>query len=303
MALQGLDRAGAPDAAKAKAMLDEIRGVWWNVYIGGPRRNPAAASWTPELVKDYQAKGINRFLLTYVGRQVLPDRKPPIDDRPLLTAAQGERDGEEACQLAGRFGFGAGAPVCLDVERSTFDASRNGSLDYACSWCKKVRARGFRPGVYANRAPVEALVGRANGPDWVWVCSFVRHDVDPAADPHRIPRLSDNVFSMPGQRAWQYGAAFDGKPARVGELDVDINVADSECLTGHGPGLVPGGLSPADAQNILNRMEQIFAALRDGTATNMNSLANIRSHVVGMEADVKAVRNDVDALRSAHPHA
>jgi hypothetical protein len=59
----------------------------------------------------------------------------------------------------------------------------------------------------------------------------------------------------------------------------------------------------ADAQDILKRMEEIFNALRDGTATNMNSLANIRSHVVDLEAEVKALRTDVQALKDAHPHA
>jgi hypothetical protein len=302
MALQGLDRATAPDAAKAKAMLDEIGGLFWNVYIGGPRRSKAAASWSPDVVETYKGKGINRFLVTYVGRQVLPQHDPPIDDRRLLTSAQGERDGEEACKLAAQFGFGAGTPICLDVERSTFDATNKGALDYACGWCKAVRAKGFRPGLYANRDPVKAIAGRDSGPDWVWVCSFVRHDVNPDADPHRIPKLSDDVFGEPGQRAWQYGASFEGEAATVGGLNVDIDAADSECLAGPARGMVPGGLSAADAQNILMRMERIFAALRDGTATNLNSLANIRGHVVGMEAEIKAVRADVEELKRAHPH-
>jgi hypothetical protein len=300
MALQGLDRASAPDAAKAKAMLNEIGGVFWNVYIGGPRRAKAARSWTPEVVGKYRAQGIERFLLCYVGRQVLPASN--VDDRHLLTSAQGERDGEEACRLAASFGFGAGSPICLDVERSTFDAAKKASLDYACGWCKAVREGGFRPGVYANRDPVVAIASRDNGPDWVWVCSFVRHDHDPAADPHRIPKLADDVFGGPGQRAWQYGASFGGKIAKVGGLEVDIDAADSECLAGPSRGMPPGGLSAADAQNILKRMEQIFAALRDGTATNVISIANIRTHVLGAEADVKGVRDDVDALVRAHPN-
>ena len=59
----------------------------------------------------------------------------------------------------------------------------------------------------------------------------------------------------------------------------------------------------ADAQDILKRMEEVFKALRDGTATNLNSLANIRTHVVDLEAEVKALRTEVKALRDAHPHA
>ena len=59
----------------------------------------------------------------------------------------------------------------------------------------------------------------------------------------------------------------------------------------------------ADAQDILKRMEEIFKALREGTDTNMNSLANIRIHVVDLEAEIKALRTEVKALRDAHPHA
>jgi peptidoglycan hydrolase CwlO-like protein len=59
----------------------------------------------------------------------------------------------------------------------------------------------------------------------------------------------------------------------------------------------------ADAKDILKRMEEIFNALRDGSATNMNSLANIRSHVVDLEAEVKALRTQVKELKDAHPHA
>jgi Rv2525c-like, glycoside hydrolase-like domain len=298
MALHGLDRAGAPEAAKAKAMLDEINGTWWNVYIGGPRRNKQAASWTPDRVRQYKAQGITRFLLIYVGRQVLP---PKVDDSGMLTTAQGRRDGDEACDLAAQFGFGAGTPICLDVERSTFDASPQGSLDYACSWCQAVRDRGLRPGVYANRKPVEELARRTDRPDWVWVTSFVRNTVDSDADPHRIPRLKNDVFSEPGQRAWQYGAVFNGKPAMVGGLDVDINVADSACIAGAvGAAPPPGGLSAAEAQGILKRMEEIFHALREGTDTNMDSLKNIRGHVVDVEAEVKALKAEVEALKDAH---
>jgi hypothetical protein len=296
MALQGLDRAEAPNAAKAKAMLGEIQGAWWMVYIGGPRVNrDAAKSWTPNRVQEYRAQGITRFLLTYVGRQVLPDRKPPIDDRHLLTTVQGGRDGEEACQIAERFGFGAGTPICLDLERSTFDASPRGSLDYAGGWCQAVRARGLRPGVYANRAPVEELARRNDRPDWVLVASFVKHKVDPNADPHRIPKLSDELFSKPGQRAWQYA----GEPAKVGGLGVDISVADSDCLAGPALG---AGLSMADIKDILDAIDGRFRLMVEGDATHLNNLKSIRDRVVDLQKAVDDLAKDVKKLNDAHPH-
>jgi Domain of unknown function (DUF1906) len=226
MALHGLDRAAAPPAAKAKAMLEEINGTWWNVYIGGPRS--AGSGWTPDLVRDYVAQGIGQFILTYVGRQVLPQRH--IDDSRLLTTSQGRRDGEAACKLARSFGYGAGTPICLDLEQSTFAASHQRSLNYVGGWCRAVRDRGLRPGVYANIAALVPLEAREDRPDWIWVAKWVKHKVDPDADPHRIPDLANGLYPKAGQRAWQYGAEFDGVPARVGGLDVDINVADRGCL-------------------------------------------------------------------------
>jgi uncharacterized protein (TIGR02594 family) len=64
--------------------------------------------------------------------------------------------------------------------------------------------------------------------------------------------------------------------------------------------LPEGGLSMADAQDILKRMEEIFHALREGSATNMDSLRNIRGHVVKIEADVEALKAEVKALKDAH---
>lgn len=228
MALHGLDRAAAPPAAKAKAMLEEIHGTWWNVYMGGPRS--AGSGWTPDLVRDYIAHGITQFVLIYVGRQVIPRRH--IDDSRLLTASQGKRDGEAACKLAASFGYGAGTPICLDLELSTFEASHERSLNYAGGWCREVRARGLRPGVYANISALVPLEAREDRPDWIWVAKWVKHKVDPHADPHRIPDLANGLYAKAGQRVWQYAGEFGGVPVRVGGLDVDINVADGGCLAG-----------------------------------------------------------------------
>jgi len=225
MALHGLDRAAAPEAAKARAMLDEIHGTWWNVYIGGPRSK--GSGWTPDRVRQYEAQGITRFLLIYVGRQG--------GDVPLLTTSQGRQDGDEACQIAARFGYdAAGTPICLDLEGATFDKSEQGSLNYARGWCHAVRAQRLRPGVYSNPRALIPLA-RDDGPDWVWVAAWVSNKVDPNADPHRIPHhLADDLWANAGQRAWQYAGRIRDEPATVGGLEVDINVADDGCLVGTG---------------------------------------------------------------------
>lgn len=225
MTLHGLDQSVAPEAGQAKAMLDKIGGKWWTVYIGGPRFS--GSGWTPDRVKQYKAHGITRFLLIYVGRQQ--------DDVSLLTASQGEHDGNEACQIAASFGYSAaGTPLCLDLEGVTFDASPQGSLDYACGWCHAVRGHQLRPGVYSNPRALIPLAARDHRPDWVWVASWVRHGVDHDADPHQAHGLPDSMWSQPGQRVWQYAGTFDNISAQVDGIDVDISVADGHCIAGAG---------------------------------------------------------------------
>jgi hypothetical protein len=249
MIFHGLDKDDPPSAAKAKSMLEEIHGSWWNVYTGGPRRGTGATGWTPEVVRDYAHQGISAFILTYVGRQILPAKH--IDDRHLLTTAQGRSDGDEACEIAARFGYGAPAPLCLDLEGETFRGFPQGSLDYACGWSDAVRTQGLRPGVYSNPDALLALADRGDRPDWIWVAKWVTNKVDPDADPHRIPDVRDGAFPDGGQRVWQYGGEFKkDKPAVVGGVTVDINVADGACLVGT-PGastaMLAGGLTIADA--------------------------------------------------------
>jgi Domain of unknown function (DUF1906)/LysM domain len=232
MGLHGLDRAVPPGAAKAKAMLDEIDGKWWNVYIGGPE---ATHTWTLEDVREYEQHGIDKFLLCYVGRQ--------IEQLSRLTTRQGELDGEDACQLVKNFGmFAAGTPVCLDLELHTFEASPTGSLDYVGAWCQTVRSAGLRPGVYANPESLQALHERAAKPDWVWIASWVRTDANPDANPHDATGVPASHWGVHGQRAWQYAGALGDTPCEVGGIDVEIDVADAACLaTKDGPVVVDGG--------------------------------------------------------------
>jgi hypothetical protein len=232
MTLQhGLDAAFPPDAVKAKAMLTAIGGTWWNVYIGGPE---ATHTWTPDDVLAYEHHGIDRFLLCYVGRQ--------SGHVSLLTNAQGEQDGREACHLAKNFGMAAaGTPLCLDVELRTFEAAPSASLDYACAWSQAVRAAGLRPGVYANPSTLKALHERAARPDWVWIASWIEHAADPGADPHRATGVPARMWSKPGQRVWQYAGAFDNKRCQVGGVDVDIDVAEVRCLASRGGPVIDNG--------------------------------------------------------------
>ncbi|HEY5361528.1 MAG TPA: glycoside hydrolase domain-containing protein [Streptosporangiaceae bacterium] len=261
----GLDAAQPPNAVKARAMLQEIGGTWWNVYIGGPE---AQRAWTPAEVQEYEQEGISQFLLCYVGRQ--------SGEVSRLTVAQGEQDGHDACQLAGEFGMAAaGTPICLDLELRTFEAAPSASLDYVGAWCQTVRARGLRPGVYANPSALKSLHERAVRPDWIWIASWVQHGVNPGADPHQAADVPPDIWPKQGQRAWQYAGAFNQKACQVGDVDVDIDVADEACLARRGghPGWPhPSGhtytVQPGDTLSAIARKLNIAGGWQELYALN-----------------------------------
>jgi hypothetical protein len=254
MGAQGLDRATAPDAAKAKQMLDSIGGRWWNVYIGGPESG--GHGWTPAVVREYVKHGIDRFMLTYVGRQ----------HNGPLTRPQGRADGLEAVRIAKAFGYSGNVPICLDVELHTYESAPAKAVEYTKSWCETVRDAGARPGVYANPTPLKAMAQAKVPAEFVWCASWVNHGPTPH-DPHAIPNLPSDLWGKQGARAWQYAGAFGNQPCRVGGLDVDINVADLGCLAkapGRQVGTVGGPrlLRRGDAGKPVERLTKRLARAR-----------------------------------------
>jgi peptidoglycan hydrolase-like protein with peptidoglycan-binding domain len=232
-ALQGLDCAAAPPAAKAKQMLDAIGGHWWNVYIGGPSaKGTGSESWTPELVREYVRHGIKRFMVTYAGHQ-----------RTHLTPSQGQTDAREALELARRFGYSGDFPLCLDIEMITFTPAPTATTEYVRGWCTAVRKAGARPGVYANPGPLQTMHAGKIGADFVWIASWVNRSVTDH-NPHSASSMPVHLWAKHGQRAWQYAGSSDrNKPCQVLGINVDISVADPGCLA-HAPGV---SASPAKA--------------------------------------------------------
>jgi len=266
---QGLDRAAAPPAAKAKQMLAAIGGRWWNVYIGGPEAAAASSSWTPELVREYVAHGIDRFMLTYVGQQ----------RGGALTAAQGHHDGTEALALARRFGYGGNVPLCLDVEMSTFSGAPSATVQYVRAWCETVRRAGARPGIYANPGPLQAMAKAGVHADFVWVASWIGSRPSDRS-PRAITGMPADLWPKPGQRAWQYAGALSGSPCRVLGLDVDIDVADLGCLAPP-PGVVA-----------------TQAAHRDGLRTGAHGAAVVRlTHRLSIASSPRSGRPYLDGPR------
>ncbi|HKN93103.1 MAG TPA: glycoside hydrolase domain-containing protein [Thermoleophilaceae bacterium] len=227
--IHGLDRESEPGgAALAKRMLDQIGGHWWNIYIGGPYFK--GKGWSPAQVQDYAEHGIERFMLTYVGRQA----------GGTLTRAQGLADGRDALNIAAGYGYSGNFPLCLDLEAKTYPSNPGGTLDYVRAWCSTVKAAGARPGIYSNPSSLIALHGKVPC-DFVWVASWISHGkVD--RDPRGAPHMPNDLWPAHGQRAWQTSGQFvdpgHTQPTRcaVLDMDVDIGVADIDCLA-HAPGV------------------------------------------------------------------
>ncbi|HEX6457407.1 MAG TPA: glycoside hydrolase domain-containing protein [Thermoleophilaceae bacterium] len=223
--IHGLDRESEPGgAALAKRMLDQIGGHWWNIYIGGPYFK--GKGWSPAQVQEYVRHGIEHFMLTYVGRQA----------GGTLTRAQGQADGRDALNIAARYGYSGSFPLCLDLEAGTYPSNPGGTLDYVRAWCHTVKAAGARPGIYSNPSSLVALHGKVPC-DFVWAASWISHGkVD--RDPRSAPHMPSDLWPAHGQRAWQTSGQFidpgHTTPTRcaVLDLDVDISVADVDCLAG-----------------------------------------------------------------------
>src|SRR5262249_30795835 len=150
----------------------------------------------------------------------------------------------DALRIARAFGYTGNFPLCLDVEQGTYNSAPAAAISYAHAWCRTVRALGARPGVYANPDPLRAMHGNVAA-DFVWVASWVSHVAD-QHDPRLAPHMPSTFWANPGQRAWQFAAEFNGNPCRVLDLDVDINVADLDCLA-HPPGGAAVARHPAKA--------------------------------------------------------
>jgi hypothetical protein len=266
MAAQGLDKASPPSGALAKQMLEAIHGRWWCIYYAGHYRTDK--SWSPAHVRDYVRHGIDRFMLTYVGQQ-WGNRMAGT-----LTRAQGQQDGRDALAAARAFGWSGHVPLCLDVEGSTWARRRAGTIEYAHAWCETVRAGGARPGLYANPDPLVGMLQGGVHADFVWIAKWVTLHAGPR-DPHAIDGFPANLWSRPGQRAWQYGGAQGRTPCTVLGHAVDISVADLECLAPP-----PGGVR-AGAASVRRRQALRRGAHGAGVVRLTHRLSIVRSPSTG----------------------
>jgi hypothetical protein len=130
-------------------------------------------------------------------------------------------------------------------------------------------------------------------------------DINAPANPMKAP-LTTNMPAWvrePGPLMHTYGLRWGGHfsdPPDPMHFEFMLRPEDADRIThelGVGPALVPGGLSASERRAILTRMEAIYDALREGSATNLNSLKNIRDHIVSLERQLDELNRDVAALQ------
>jgi len=209
-----LDRAFPPSAEQAAKLAADFGVEVWGVYIGGPA---ALHVWRPRDVSMFSELGMH-FLPVYVGQQT----------NGALTAAQGVVDGADAIHCMAGFGWAPGAPVCLDVEAGTFDTHPQASLTYTRAWVATVRAAGFRPGVYAAPRMLKSssLVDAPpdERPDFVWAASHASSVLNPDLSLAHIKNLPDQLWTGPGQRAWQFAISVESQRVFLNGIEVDISL-------------------------------------------------------------------------------
>lgn len=119
-----------------------------------------------------------------VLRTAIPDRFPafatqPTCSRTLLSAAQGQSEGNDAAARMAAEGFAPGSTVYLDVEyMTTVDQTMK---DYVAGWIAAVLLDGrYAPGIYVAKRNADEIravalgaysgVGRSGEPRW-WIAS------------------------------------------------------------------------------------------------------------------------------------
>jgi hypothetical protein len=129
-------------------------------------------------------------------------------------------------------------------------------------------------------------------------------DINAPANPQKHP-LTTNMPAWVKERGplmHKYGLRWGGHFSDPDPMHFEfmLRPEDADRITkelGVGPALVPGGLSTAERRAILDRMEAIYDALREGSATNVNSVKHVRDHIGRLETKLDALKRHVDALK------
>jgi hypothetical protein len=166
MEYAGFDSMTYPGHKTMQRLWDETNLWWTGFYLEGPtfsQKRWDKATKTKRSFSEWMGK---LPTLRTQGWGVLPiysgqQRKVKWRDgtlvlNPLLTAARGKHEGEDAANQAAGQGFPQGTVICLDVEPQDDVRLHEGdkvyktTAEYYTAWCEAVIAKKFYPGVYCS---------------------------------------------------------------------------------------------------------------------------------------------------------
>lgn len=182
----GFDACAAPSRQAMKSWLTSpYRAV--GVYIGGLNRACAQPNLTATWVAEQVAAGWH-LIPTYVGLQAPTSACGSCAKLSVAKAAkQGTEAAADAVADAQAIGMGTGSPIYFDMEAytRTTNATR-ATLTFLAAWTERLRAVGYRSGVYSSSASGIADLAREYGsgyaePDQIWFANWNnrRNALDP----------------------------------------------------------------------------------------------------------------------------
>ena len=148
--LAGFDTCTAPSIPAMRAWRSYYAAV--GVYIGGANRACDAGNLSARWVRRVKAMGWS-LIPAYVGRQPPCDRFS-VKIKPRRAAREGAAAASDAVALARGLRLHRHAPIYFDMEayNSASRKCRNAVLTFLDAWTRRLRARGYVPGVYASAA-------------------------------------------------------------------------------------------------------------------------------------------------------
>jgi len=146
--IAGFDTCTAPSVRAMRAWRRAYAAI--GVYIGGVNRACDAGNLTRHWVRRVKAMGW-WLIPTYVGLQ------PPCDHfsariKPRHAITEGSAAADDAIAQARSLGLHRHAPIYVDMEayNDTKRRCRRAVLAFLDSWTRRLRARGYVPGVYSS---------------------------------------------------------------------------------------------------------------------------------------------------------
>ncbi len=202
----GFEACTAPSLATMTAWLaSPYRAV--GVYVGGRNRSCTQPELTASWVSSVTALGW-RLLPTYLGRQAPCAARggTKISTKKATATTQGTAAANSAIAAVSALGIAPGSPVYYDLENydSTDASCRTSVLTFLSAYTKRLHARGYVSGVYANLGSGAKHLAKYYTstsyarPDAVWVA---RWDGSPALT--GLKGVSDDYWSS-HQRVKQY---------------------------------------------------------------------------------------------------